>query len=212
MTVSDNIKYYRKAAKLSQPDLAKLCGWDSQSRISNYETNVRTPSVDDLERIAKALKISLPQLLDPNRDLATYQELANYEIKKEKLKLNLVPLISWVQAGVFRESLGDDNEAELIPTDAKTKPTSYALKVIGDSMSPRFPEGMILIVDPDLAAIHNDFVIAKNGDNEATFKQLIRDGADWYLKPINPAYPIKSAENTEVIGVVIQAQSIDKLR
>ena len=60
---------------------------------------------------------------------------------------------------------------------------------------------MILIVEPDMDAQPNDFVIAKNGD-EATFKQLVKDGADFYLKPLNPRYPIKPLADTRIIGVV----------
>ena len=34
---------------------------------------------------------------------------------------------------------------------------------------------------PVSTSIH--YAVAKNGDEETTFKQLIKDGADWYLKP-----------------------------
>jgi len=45
-------------------------------------------------------------------------------------------------------------------------------------------------------------VIAKNGD-DATFKQLVKDGSDWLLKPLNDRYPIKPLESPcKIIGVV----------
>lgn len=144
--------------------------------------------------------------------LETNQNLANYEVLPIEPRLNTVPLISWVQAGAFTEAIEDLSNAERIATDAKIKPRTYALRVTGDSMLPLFPPGMILIIDPEIAAIHGDYVIAKNGDNEATFKQLIKDGADWYLKPLNPQYPIKSASNIDIIGVVVQAQSVTKFK
>src|SRR5699024_5991270 len=37
------------------PELARLCGWSGQSRISMYERNERQPSYGDLELIAGAL-------------------------------------------------------------------------------------------------------------------------------------------------------------
>ena len=89
-------------------------------------------------------------------------------------------------------------------TSKKGASSSYALRVIGDSMEPEFPEGMILIVEPEMDFAPNDFVIVKNGD-EATFKQLIKDGLDWYLKPLNPRYPIKPLGNSKIIGVVREA-------
>ena len=89
-------------------------------------------------------------------------------------------------------------------TSKKGASSSYALRVIGDSMEPEFPEGMILIVEPEMDFAPNDFVIVKNGD-EATFKQITKDGDDWYLKPLNPRYPIKPLGTAKIIGVVREA-------
>ena len=50
----------------------------------------------------------------------------------------------------------------------------------------------------------NDFVIVKNGD-EATFKQVIKDVSNWYLKRFNPRYPIKTLGDAKIIGVVREA-------
>ena len=123
----------------------------------------------------------------------------------------VVPLISWIQAGHWSEvvdnfSPGDADE--LIPTIVPVKRHTYALRVQGDSMTnpngwPSFPEGMVIIVEPEFDHQPGDFVIVKNGSNEATFKQLIRDGTDWLLKPLNPRYAIKSLPHDAIIcGVV----------
>lgn len=56
MKLGENIKKARKEAGLSQLDLGKACGWDdAQSRISNYERDVRAPSYKDLQKIADVL-------------------------------------------------------------------------------------------------------------------------------------------------------------
>jgi SOS-response transcriptional repressor LexA len=47
-----------------------------------------------------------------------------------------------------------------------------------------------------------DYVIAKNSDDETTFKQLVKDAGDWYLKPTNPRYPLKLLGDSKIIGVV----------
>ena len=49
------IAYFRKRAGLSQQDLAILCGWSSQTRISNYENETRSPSIEDVAVIAMVL-------------------------------------------------------------------------------------------------------------------------------------------------------------
>ena len=155
-----------------------------------------------------------PYYLD---EMETNQQLANYNVDPIKIINTSVPLLSSVQAGAFKEAIEFDwSECERITTDAKIKEKTFALKVKGDSMISdgpvTFPEGTLLIIEPDMAPISGDFVIAKNGDNEATFKQLIKDGADWYLKPLNKHYPIKPANEIDIVGVVIQAQLITKLK
>ena len=72
-------------------------------------------------------------------------------------------------------------------------------------MEPRFEEGRVLIVEPDKEARPGHFVIVKNGDGEATFKQLIKDGGELMLKPLNPRYPIRPLGDAKIIGVVVQS-------
>lgn len=95
-----------------------------------------------------------------------------------------------------------DGGSELVPTSAPVNRHTFALRVTGDSMEPEFREGMIIIVEPELDPVPGDFIIAKNGDGETTFKQLVRDGSDWYLKPLNERYPIKPLGKSKVVGVV----------
>lgn len=116
-----------------------------------------------------------------------------------------VPLISSVTAGHMTEStdlhapgVAEDWIDTTVPIHAHT----YALRVKGDSMEPDFPEGCCIIVEPDLDPLPGDFVIAKNGGADVNFKQLVKDGADWYLKPLNSRYPIKPLGDSIVIGVV----------
>lgn len=58
MKIGERIKQARAEASLSQPQLAQLCGWDSQSRISQYETGKNEPGLDDIKRVAEALGVS----------------------------------------------------------------------------------------------------------------------------------------------------------
>lgn len=62
MRYRDAIRRAREAANIKQGELAEMVGW-SQSRISNYENGIREPGQDDLLRIAKALNLSLGEML-----------------------------------------------------------------------------------------------------------------------------------------------------
>lgn len=119
-----------------------------------------------------------------------------------------IPVISWVQAGQG-SALGPVRAArditERVTATTPVGPRAYALRIVGDSMEPKFPEGAIIIVDPDAAAQHGSFVVAHLRDTgETTFKQLVVDGKR-YLKPVNPRYPIIEVnKSTTLCGVVKQ--------
>ncbi|WP_444893424.1 helix-turn-helix domain-containing protein [Microbulbifer sp. TRSA001] len=124
-----------------------------------------------------------------------------------------VPLISWVQAGAFCESIDifEPGDAEdWIPCPTNHSDRTYALRVSGDSMtSPHpgqksYPEGTIIFVDPDRAITNGCRVIAKlNG--EATFKTYAEDMGKVFLRPINPIYPLMDVTGTDIsfCGVII---------
>lgn len=74
-------------------------------------------------------------------------------------------------------------------------PNTFAFKIEGDIMEPRFHVGEIIIVDPSIVANSGDFILAKDG-SDTVFRQLIIDGRSVFLKPVNPRYPIK-----EMVGL-----------
>ena len=62
MTVGEQIKKYRKKAGLSQRELGEKLGV-SQQHIAQYESGKRTPKIENLNKIADALKLSLNDLI-----------------------------------------------------------------------------------------------------------------------------------------------------
>lgn len=174
----------------------------SQSQISDLLAG-RKPFGEKFARAVEA-KIGVSTgWLDQN-----HQERLDGNIEPPGRPEDKVPLISWVQAGDYQQvidNLEPGDTEEWISTTVPIRKHTYALRVVGDSMEPRFPEGSIIIVEPTLRAEPGHFVIVRNGDHEATFKQLIRDGGDWFLKPLNPRYPVKPMPRGAVVcGVVRQ--------
>lgn len=174
--------------------------------MGNYERGDREPSRDDYIAMAAALKVS-PSYLQ-------FGEVIGDNIVEGPEVRGLVPLVSWVQAGHWSEiedpyALGDAED--WIPAPKKMGPRAFALRVRGESMfnpgaKHSFSDGEIIFVDPDYPANHGSFVVVRIDDeNEATFKQLIREGAtSVYLRAINPAWPnpiIKVDGDATICGV-----------
>lgn len=62
-SLGQRIKRLRKAAGISQAQLADACGWKSQSRVGNYEVGTREPTLADIDAMAAALRIDKSELL-----------------------------------------------------------------------------------------------------------------------------------------------------
>ena len=119
-----------------------------------------------------------------------------------------VPVVSEVEAGNYTviDNFQPHPRFDTVPVSVPVQRHTYALRVHGDSMvsetGDSFPEGSIIIVEPEMPALPGDYVIALNAENETTFKQLVRDGGELFLKPLNLRYPIRPLGGATVIGVV----------
>ena len=204
-TLAKRTRYARTRLGLTQGQVAELSGL-KQPDISKIERG-EIQRTTGLLGLARALKCN-PHWLDTgdgNPGFNDLQETSNVTPGPDIR--GSVPLLSSVQAGAFKEVLDSDDYSggdgvTMIPTTVPVNRYTFALRVQGDSMEPRFTEGMLLIVEPELDAQHGDYVIVKNGSEETTFKQLIKDGADYFLKPLNERYPIKPLGGAAIIGVV----------
>ena len=62
MILSGNIRSYRMAKDISQEDLADICDLH-RTYIGSVESGERNVTLSTLETLAKALNVSVPQLL-----------------------------------------------------------------------------------------------------------------------------------------------------
>lgn len=88
-------------------------------------------------------------------------------------------------------------------TDTCTKREAFALLVLGDSMMPEFKDGNVIVIDPEMPPTTGSFVFAKHND-EYIFRQLEIKDDQYFLKPLNPAYPtLEIPDLKSVEGVII---------
>lgn len=68
------IAHFRKIRNVTQEKLAAHLGYASTSRLGNYESGNRTPSLDDARQIAKALGIMVDNLIEEDEILPADRE------------------------------------------------------------------------------------------------------------------------------------------
>ncbi|MCF4990822.1 helix-turn-helix domain-containing protein [Pseudomonas gessardii] len=224
--IGDRIAQRMNEMNLSEGELGRRSGVP-QPTIHRIVTNaVVSPRHQNVEKIAKALKVSSNWLWkggdqsDQGAKHINGGAVAENNVEPGPTIKGYVPLISWVQAGAWCEVTDvktlDDAEVWL-PCAASHSNQSYALRVRGLSMFNQherrsFRDGDIIFVDPAKDAENGSLVIAKLVDSqEATFKQLVMEGSRRFLKPLNPAWPepiIELGTDATICGVVFSKLEI----
>lgn len=213
---SERIRELRKKHGLTQQKLGELIGV-KKSSISQWENDEHSPSGDNLAQLSKVFGVSAHWLSTGKGS----PELSNVEPAVIP-QGNRVPILSYVQAGNWREMCEQattfDGNVEYVSASADIGPCGFGLWLRGDSMLPQFKEGDLIIVDPDEAPQPGDYVVAKNGSNEATFKKYRPRGIDengqevFELVPLNDDYPTMHSDrqHIQIIGVMVEHRSYRK--
>lgn len=215
MSWNDLVKSRMKDIGMTQSELAEHMGL-TQASIARYLNKHREP---DIETIAKIMKCTGLSYMTLNSDgLIDYPDDAINNVSPVDVQLvyqKSFPVLSSVQAGQWSEAVEPYTVEEIDEWALTTERTSdrcFWLKVEGDSMTSgsgiSFPEGTIVLVDKEKDAQNGSLVVAKLTDvNEATFKKLIIDAGQRFLRPLNSAYPtIPINGNCKIIGVIVDAK------
>lgn len=209
-----------KIIGVPQPTLSRFANGDS--------TN---PQTQTLAPIAKYYKVPVDAFINEKatdaahaeiqrRDLEALSEEIHISESPQKSIINVrsgpkmrapVPLISWVQAGEWAsvvDNFRPGDAEEWIPVPRNHGSRTFALRVRGISMEPKYHDGSIIFVDPDRSADHGKNVVVRlENEQEATFKQLVIEGDQKFLRPLNPEWPgpklIQINGNATICGVVI---------
>lgn len=185
--------------------LADRCGGSlGVSYLSAVETGKSNPSISVVVEIADALGVSVDQLIAESRNDGHTAPIE---------PIRRVPVIAW-------EHLTDwiaSPDMMRLPKDtpwvvALENPprNQFALRVRDESMhgltGVAFPQGSLIHVDPDREYTAGDYVVGYDSatPGQPTFKKLVRDGADMYLRPLNQQYPMTRMSETFIVaGVVV---------
>lgn len=192
----------------------------TQGAVGHYLNGRNALNVEVASGFAKLLQVSIS---DFSRAIAakvaeqaeSLNGEANVKYVGEYNPGKRYPVLSSVQAGSWSEACEPYTLKDIdlwLESDAHIQGEAFWLKVEGDSMTApvglSVPEGTFVLFDTGREPINGSLVIAKLSDsNEATFKKLIIDGGQRYLKGLNPAWPLVPVNgNCKIIGVAIETK------
>lgn len=185
MTLGEKVKLKREELNLSQEELAEKMNYKSKTSIHKIEVGITDLPLSKVKELAAVLK-------------TTPAYLMGWETKKEKENINIdtvttdymmIPLYSSISAGYGASA---SEFIEMIPVFGLRKNGTeyFAVKVAGDSMEPKIPNGSTIIIKKDIAIENGEIgAFCLNEENFVKQKKLIKDRL--ILHSFNLAYDDK---------------------
>ena len=187
MDMYDRIRNRRKELGMTQDELAKLTGYNDRSSIAKIEAKKADLSQSKIIAFAEALKVSTSYLMDG--EVKEIEEKSNINMNHIETDFMMIPLYESISAGY---GASNSEFIKMIPVFGlkKNGTTYFAVKVEGDSMEPKIPNGSTIIIKKDIAIEVGEIgAFNLNDENFVKQKKLVKDKL--ILHSFNLAYEDK---------------------
>ena len=214
MTIGEKIERLRNNRHTSQRQLALFVGI-SHATISIMEragADGPHPRFDTIKKIAAFFNVPLDLFNDECQDSGLDAMIESVNDNNIDVNLKHVP----VYGGVNDAAWIDVSKANILcwyPVDRDAGKQSFGTIVNGDSMinrkdySDSYPDGTVIIVDPEAEYIDGSYVLAfDKKNNQGLFRKIIIDGGRRLLVSNNRDYAnidITNYDNIDVVAKLI---------
>lgn len=186
MTLGEKVKLKREELNLSQEELAEKMNYKSKTSIHKIEVGITDLPLSKVKELADVLKTTPAYLMGWEEEK---EEKSNLNIDTINTDYIMIPLYESISAGY---GASNSEFIEMIPVFGlkKNGTTYFAVKVEGDSMEPKIPNGSTIIIKKDIQ-IENGEIGAFNLNDENFVKQkkVVKDRL--ILHSFNLAYDDK---------------------
>lgn len=191
------LKQLRKSKSMTQDAVAKQLNI-GRTAYTKIENGVQEIDTDALAKLAELFAVSIDYLLG-----------ADSVSKPQGVK---IPVLGRVVAGIPIEAVTEIIDYEEIPASMAASGEYFALRVQGESMSPRIKEGDVVIVRKQETVENGEVAIVLVNGNEATIKEVYFSQFGVTLVAWNPSvytphfYPMDEVESLplRILGKVIE--------
>jgi repressor LexA len=190
-TIGDRIRAARDNKELDQSTLADKAGVVTRT-LQRWEKGEQVPDGVSITKIARATGVQPTWLLTGEGEMYPLPSRPDnvYSLPmtvRKKNRLVELPLISAVPAGKVATMFHPDHVDDYVTVDDVRDPGAFALRVKGNSMSPRIEDGDVVIVSPQAEARNGDICVVRV-EGEDTLKKVKFEGTYVHLIPLNPDY------------------------
>ena len=190
--VADNINNLLNERQLSQKEVADALGVSAQT-FNTWCKGIAIPRMGKIQALADYFCVPKSQIIDKRTSVTALTNRGS------------IPVLGSIPAGKPLDAIQDIQGYVDVPITWVDN--HGALVVHGESMSPKYLDGDIVIFkeQPDCES-GQDCVVYVNG-YDATLKKVIKTETGIILQPINPDYePVVCGEDypATILGVVVE--------
>ena len=181
MGVRENIIELRRRYGITQEELAKIAGV-SRGAVSQWEGGFSEPRMGAIQKIADHYGLlksniiedgGMPSIEYDGRS-PRFDAPANAIPVRGTSAMVPVRVLGRTHAGQSMDEHESDYEAEFPEGVVSRHPRCFALKVEGDCMNRRYPEGCHVLVDPDMEPSNGRAVVAEFEDGRSVLRCYYR--------------------------------------
>lgn len=200
-TIGERLREARENRSMDQATLAVKVGIVTRT-LQRWEKGEQVPDGLYLTKIAKATSVQASWLLTGEGEMYPTPVRPDnvYPLTpagRRKVRLVDLPLISAVPAGKVATMFHPDFVDDYVTVDDVKDPDAFALKVKGNSMSPRIEDGDIVIISPQQEAHSGDICVIRVS-GEDTLKKVKFEGNYVHLIPLNPEFEPVTVKKKDV--------------
>jgi repressor LexA len=200
-SIGDRIREARGNKELDQATLAAKIGVVTRT-LQRWEKGDQTPDGIAITKIARATNVTPSWLLTGEGEMyGTKNRPENVYPLNAAARRNIhlvdLPLISSVPAGKVATLFHPDYVDDYVTVDDIKDPQAFALRVKGQSMSPRVEDGDIVIVSPRQEVRNGDICVIRVNE-EDTLKKVKFEGNYIHLIPLNPEFEPVTVKRKDV--------------
>jgi lexA repressor len=187
MTLGEKVKLKREELNLSQEELAEKMNYKSKTSIHKIEVGITDLPLSKVKELAAVLKTTPAYLMGWEEDKS--QEDSNIDMDTVNTDYIMIPLYESISAGY---GASNSEFIEMIPVFGlkKNGTTYFAVKVEGDSMEPKIPNGSTIIIKKDIQIESGEIgAFNLNDENFVKQKKVVKDRL--ILHSFNLAYDDK---------------------
>ena len=168
------------------------------------------PYKSSLEPLAQFFAVSVEQLLgeEPLLDEVWGNDGAISNTASPIIKN--IPIVCWNQ--IVQLEVARSTSQKNVVALGNFSEESFAVVMPDSSMEPFFARGTLLILDPKQLTKDRSYALVHLHENQCViFRQLLIDGEDRYLKPLNPDLSLFKMRllqpNDKIVGCLIESRN-----